>query len=175
MRGELGLDQPRAVIVFLRLVLLQQLSSVGQLRCVSTVECVAGASPEAMHLAALLSTVAHCSVLLLTVLLLQVRTDLLDTNISICSPEVLMMFSDNFDYQTLKRDFVVGTLSEEELGKKIYLHTLQVRSRCGGSGLGPLFALPGWLPITCLVSELIPCGPLGKQLAGGCTSTSSDP
>jgi translation initiation factor eIF-2B subunit epsilon len=60
---------------------------------------------------------------------LQVRTDLLDTNISICSPEVLMMFSDNFDYQTLKRDFVVGTLSEEELGKKIYLHTLQVRRR----------------------------------------------
>lgn len=58
--------------------------------------------------------------------LLQVRTDLLDTNISICSPEVLMMFSDNFDYQTLKRDFVGGTLSEEELGKKIYLHVLQV-------------------------------------------------
>ena len=37
-----------------------------------------------------------------------------------------MMFSDNFDYQTLKKDFVVGTLSEEELGKKIYLYVLQV-------------------------------------------------
>jgi translation initiation factor eIF-2B subunit epsilon len=57
----------------------------------------------------------------------QVRSDLIDTNISICSPEVLMMFSDNFDYQSLKRDFVVGTLSEEELGKKIYCHILQVR------------------------------------------------
>eukprot|EP00775_Hariotina_reticulata_P010863 gene10863-11017_t len=55
----------------------------------------------------------------------QVRSDLLDTHIAICSPEVLMMFSDNFDYQTLKRDFVVGTLSEEELGKKIYLHILE--------------------------------------------------
>jgi hypothetical protein len=55
-----------------------------------------------------------------------VRTDLIDTNISICSPEVLMMFSDNFDYQSLKRDFVVGTLSEEELGKKIHAHILQV-------------------------------------------------
>lgn len=63
----------------------------------------------------------------------QVRTDLLDTNISICSPEVLMMFSDNFDYQTLKRDFVVGTLSEEELGKKIYLHVLQVRRGLTGA------------------------------------------
>lgn len=56
------------------------------------------------------------------------RTDLIDTNISICSPEVLMMFSDNFDYQSLKRDFVVGTLSEEELGKKIHAHILQVRT-----------------------------------------------
>eukprot|EP00878_Enallax_costatus_P018338 GHUV01019301.1.p1 GENE.GHUV01019301.1~~GHUV01019301.1.p1 ORF type:complete len:732 (+),score=248.43 GHUV01019301.1:153-2348(+) len=55
----------------------------------------------------------------------QVRYDLLDTHIAICSPEVLMMFSDNFDYQTLKKDFVVGTLSEEELGKKIYLYVLQ--------------------------------------------------
>jgi translation initiation factor eIF-2B subunit epsilon len=64
----------------------------------------------------------HC----LPSLPLQVRSDLIDTNISICSPEVLMMFSDNFDYQSLKRDFVVGTLSEEELGKKIYAHILQV-------------------------------------------------
>lgn len=56
----------------------------------------------------------------------QVRTDLIDTNISICSPEVLLMFSDNFDYQSLKRDFVAGTLSEEELGKKIHCHILQV-------------------------------------------------
>uniref|UniRef100_A0A383VLX2 Translation initiation factor eIF2B subunit epsilon n=1 Tax=Tetradesmus obliquus TaxID=3088 RepID=A0A383VLX2_TETOB len=55
----------------------------------------------------------------------QVRTDLIDTNISICSPEVLLMFSDNFDYQSLKRDFVAGTLSEEELGKKIHCHILQ--------------------------------------------------
>jgi hypothetical protein len=60
----------------------------------------------------------------------------MDTNISICSPEVLMMFSDNFDYQTLKRDFVVGTLSEEELGKKIYLHMLQVRGERGGGWRG---------------------------------------
>lgn len=30
---------------------------------------------------------------------LQVRTDMLDANIYICAPEVLMLFSDNFDYQ----------------------------------------------------------------------------
>lgn len=59
-------------------------------------------------------------------IVVQVRSDLLDTHVAVCSPEVLMMFSDNFDYQSLRRDFVVGTLSEEELGKKIYLHMLQV-------------------------------------------------
>lgn len=38
----------------------------------------------------------------------QVRTDLIDTHITICAPEVLMLFSDNFDYQNVKRDFVGG-------------------------------------------------------------------
>lgn len=41
--------------------------------------------------------------------------------------QVLMLFSDNFDYQHLKRDFVCGVLSEEELGNKVFLHTIQVR------------------------------------------------
>ncbi|KAL4515961.1 hypothetical protein Ndes2437A_g06674 [Nannochloris sp. 'desiccata'] len=35
---------------------------------------------------------------------------------------VLMLFSDNFDYQNVKRDFVSGVLSEEELGNKLYVH-----------------------------------------------------
>jgi len=38
-----------------------------------------------------------------------------------------MLFSDNFDYQHLKRDFVSGVLSEEELGNKVHLHTIKVR------------------------------------------------
>ena len=29
----------------------------------------------------------------------EVRADLADTHIYICAPEVLMLFSDNFDYQ----------------------------------------------------------------------------
>ena len=29
----------------------------------------------------------------------EVRSDLADTHIYICAPEVLMLFSDNFDYQ----------------------------------------------------------------------------
>ncbi|MEW5304708.1 MAG: hypothetical protein WDW36_007300 [Sanguina aurantia] len=54
----------------------------------------------------------------------QVRSDLMDSHISICAPEVLMLFSDNFDYQNVKRDFVTGVLSEEELGHKLYVHEL---------------------------------------------------
>ncbi len=51
-----------------------------------------------------------------------VRTDLIDTGIYICSHEVLMLFSDNFDYQNIRKDFVAGVLSEEELGNKLYVH-----------------------------------------------------
>ena len=38
----------------------------------------------------------------------QVRSDLIDSQIAICAPEVLMLFSDNFDYQNVKKDFVSG-------------------------------------------------------------------
>ena len=34
------------------------------------------------------------------------RYDLLDCNIDICSPEVLIQIADNYDYQDLRQDFV---------------------------------------------------------------------
>ena len=43
----------------------------------------------------------------------QLLTDLEDCFIDICAPEVLMLFTDNFDYQHLRRDFVKGLLSDE--------------------------------------------------------------
>ena len=55
------------------------------------------------------------------------RTDLVDTGIYICAPEVLMLFSDNFDYQNVRKDFITGVLSEEELGNKIFMY--EVRDR----------------------------------------------
>jgi hypothetical protein len=33
---------------------------------------------------------------------------------------VLHLFTDNFDYQQLRRDFVVGTLNERELGRGLH-------------------------------------------------------
>jgi len=37
----------------------------------------------------------------------------MDTHIAICAPEVLMLFSDNFDYQNLKPDFITGMLNRK--------------------------------------------------------------
>lgn len=54
----------------------------------------------------------------------EVRTDLQDCHVDICAPELLYLFTDNFDYQQLRRDFVVGTLNERELGNNIYAHEL---------------------------------------------------
>mmetsp|Transcript_1893 Transcript_1893/g.5530 ORF Transcript_1893/g.5530 Transcript_1893/m.5530 type:complete len:764 (+) Transcript_1893:77-2368(+) len=55
---------------------------------------------------------------------LSARTDLLDCQVYIAAVDVLMLFSDNFDYQNVRREFVTGVLSEEELGNKIYVHVL---------------------------------------------------
>uniref|UniRef100_A0A8C2B8X5 Translation initiation factor eIF2B subunit epsilon n=1 Tax=Cyprinus carpio TaxID=7962 RepID=A0A8C2B8X5_CYPCA len=52
----------------------------------------------------------------------EIRFDLLDCHISICSPQVAELFTDNFDYQT-KNDFVRGLLVNEEiLGNQIHMH-----------------------------------------------------
>ncbi|KAL1788641.1 translation initiation factor eIF-2B subunit epsilon [Sigmodon hispidus] len=52
----------------------------------------------------------------------EIRYDLLDCHISICSPQVAQLFTDNFDYQT-RDDFVRGLLvNEEVLGNQIHLH-----------------------------------------------------
>ncbi|TNN53625.1 Translation initiation factor eIF-2B subunit epsilon [Liparis tanakae] len=52
----------------------------------------------------------------------EIRHDLLDCHISICSPQVAELFTDNFDYQT-RNDFVRGMLVNEEImGNQIHMH-----------------------------------------------------
>ncbi|XP_029471676.1 translation initiation factor eIF-2B subunit epsilon [Rhinatrema bivittatum] len=52
----------------------------------------------------------------------EVRHDLLDCHISICSPQVAELFTDNFDFQS-RDDFVYGILvTEETQGNQIHMH-----------------------------------------------------
>ena len=54
----------------------------------------------------------------------EVHYDVLDCHISVCSPTVPQLFSDNFDYQT-RHHFIRGILVNEEiLGNHIYAHII---------------------------------------------------
>ncbi|KAJ1925397.1 translation initiation factor eIF-2B epsilon subunit, GEF [Tieghemiomyces parasiticus] len=55
---------------------------------------------------------------------LQIRYDLMDCQIDICSVEVPALFTENFDYQDLRRDFVTGILGSEVLDSTFYLHSI---------------------------------------------------
>lgn len=51
---------------------------------------------------------------------IRVRMDLMDCYVDICVFEFLMLFMDNFDYQYICWDFIVGMFNEWELGNMIY-------------------------------------------------------
>ncbi|KAG8807161.1 hypothetical protein FRC17_004613, partial [Serendipita sp. 399] len=53
---------------------------------------------------------------------LDIRYDLIDCGIDVCSVDVPIIFSDNFHENDLRRDFVTDVLTSEILGKKIYCH-----------------------------------------------------
>ncbi|KAG6599283.1 hypothetical protein SDJN03_09061, partial [Cucurbita argyrosperma subsp. sororia] len=55
---------------------------------------------------------------------ISLHNDLQDCYIDICSPEVLSLFTDNFDYQHLRRHFVKGLLLDDIMGYKIYTHEI---------------------------------------------------
>lgn len=56
---------------------------------------------------------------------LLVRRDLYDTHVDVCTPELLLLLQDNFDWQDLRRDLLPGILGQfEMLGKTIYTHVI---------------------------------------------------
>jgi translation initiation factor eIF-2B subunit epsilon len=57
---------------------------------------------------------------------LDFHTDLLDCNVDICSPELMVQFSDNFDYQDIRKDFIHNEVGNWALGKHIYGYIIQV-------------------------------------------------
>lgn len=53
---------------------------------------------------------------------LVLRNDLIDCHVDICTPHVPQIFQENFDYQTLRGDFVRGVLTLDLLKKTIYAY-----------------------------------------------------
>eukprot|EP01083_Nonionella_stella_P281915 959447_1 len=54
-----------------------------------------------------------------------VRYDLLDCGIDICSPSVLEMFTDNFDFQDLRAHFLKSLLESDIMGAQVYCHVVE--------------------------------------------------
>lgn len=52
---------------------------------------------------------------------IMLRSDLMDCHIYVCSPEVLVAFSDNWDYQDMGR-FLRHEVESREMGNKVYSH-----------------------------------------------------
>lgn len=52
----------------------------------------------------------------------EIRYDLIDCSIDVCSAEVPSLFQDNFDYLDIRRDFVHGVLTSDLLMKNIHLY-----------------------------------------------------
>ena len=56
---------------------------------------------------------------------LEVRSDLIDCYIDICTPEALSLWSDNFDYQSIRQSFLSEVLKDYELtGKTIHTYVV---------------------------------------------------
>ncbi|CAO3660958.1 unnamed protein product [Rhizopus stolonifer] len=55
---------------------------------------------------------------------IEFRNDLVDPYLDICSAEVPPLFTENFDWQQLRSDFVHGILTSDILGKTIYTKIL---------------------------------------------------
>ncbi|KAE8230857.1 hypothetical protein CF326_g4136 [Tilletia indica] len=53
---------------------------------------------------------------------IDVYTDLVDCGVDICSMDVPPLFSENFDYQHIRRDFIPGILTSDLLTAKIFVH-----------------------------------------------------
>ncbi|KAJ5949446.1 translation initiation factor eIF-2B subunit epsilon [Penicillium verhagenii] len=56
---------------------------------------------------------------------LDLRADLIDCSIDICTPDVLSLWSDSFDYQSPRKHYLFGVLKDYELnGKTIHTHII---------------------------------------------------
>ena len=66
----------------------------------------------------------------------EIRTDLVDCGIDICTPDVLALWSESFDYELPRKNFLHGVLKDHELnGKMLYAEILDDRYAARASNL----------------------------------------
>ncbi|KAI9889149.1 MAG: hypothetical protein M1814_005740 [Vezdaea aestivalis] len=57
---------------------------------------------------------------------IEIRSDLIDCHIDICTPDVLALWTDSFDYESPRKHFLFGVLKDHELnGKTVHTHVLR--------------------------------------------------
>ncbi|KAI9883239.1 MAG: hypothetical protein M1823_004998 [Watsoniomyces obsoletus] len=57
---------------------------------------------------------------------IDIRSDLIDCRIDICTPDVLALWTDSFDYESPRKHFLHGVLKDHELnGKTVHVHILE--------------------------------------------------
>ena len=99
-------------------------------RCESAVFCIDPISQECLHYESIESEMSQGIAVKLESALLEnhraidIRYDLIDCQIDICSLNVLALFTENFDYQDMRKDFVRGILQCDILGHKIGCYEL---------------------------------------------------
>ncbi|PJF19735.1 hypothetical protein PSACC_00451, partial [Paramicrosporidium saccamoebae] len=86
----------------------------------ATGECLAYESVESENLQQVTLPLARLS----TAKELSIRYDLMDCQIDICSVNVLALYTENFDYEDVRKDFLRGVLTSDILGVKIATHIL---------------------------------------------------
>ena len=98
-------------------------------RCETAVFCVDPVTNECLHYEPIESETQKLALKMEAALLeghraIDVRYDLIDCQIDICSQHVLALFTENFDYQDMRKDFVRGVLQCDILGHKIGCYEL---------------------------------------------------
>ena len=99
-------------------------------RCETAVFCIDPVSQECIHYEPIESEMSQRIAVKLESTLLEshraidIRYDLIDCQIDICSLNVLALFTENFDYQDVRKDFVRGILQCDILGHKIGCYEL---------------------------------------------------
>lgn len=81
----------------------------------------------------------------------EVRHDLTDPEIAICSPSVLSLFADNFDFET-RDDFIRGLLMNEEiLASTIYVSELPRQQYAAKVKTWQMYRIVRWFSKQCIL------------------------